>query len=123
MAMRMRFLFIVFFASFSAGCAEPAPEPQMQPKPDSLVFDGESHDRVFNEAVELLWPYIQLHGDDPKDATTEEGSEQIHEGIEKLNAIIRFNPTNWVPTGLPEKLTEPSKTTRRHTPPSALHTH
>jgi hypothetical protein len=84
------------------GCADRAANPTVKPdapeppgQRDKLVFDAESHDRVFQEATDLIWPYIQLHGVDPKDPATEEGSKQIHDGIEKLKAVIDFNPTNY----------------------------
>lgn len=53
------------------------------------------HNRLYNEACNLIDPYMRLHGVSRRDATTARAKRDLAKGIGNLNAVVQINPNNW----------------------------
>ena len=73
------------------GCSNDRAEVPQQPR----AYTVEDHDRLYQEGCDLVQPYFQLHGVEPRRADTEQAIGELVESLPLLREVIKINPDNW----------------------------
>ena len=61
--------------------------------PPDVVANDEQHNEVYQRGSQLISPYMQLLGRDPKFTT--KAKDEVERGIRDLDAVTAYNPENW----------------------------
>jgi tetratricopeptide (TPR) repeat protein len=59
------------------------------------ISNGEEHNRYFTEGADLIQPYLRLLGAPDRKAPSGKARHRLERGIDLLNAVVTYNPTNW----------------------------
>jgi tetratricopeptide (TPR) repeat protein len=62
-------------------------------KPEAYTRDD--HDRIYQEACDLISPYMRLHGREAPPAATRQARKDLDRGISLLLRVVEMNPRNW----------------------------
>lgn len=73
------------------GCSH-ATDENLPMETDS--YSSTDHDRIYTEACELIWPYMQLEGVRALSPDSKQSREELNRGISLLRTVVEIKPTN-----------------------------
>ena len=68
--------------------------PQTQNHTPPAISSDDEHNRVYQEACDIINPYLRLHGKDSK-SLGRDGSSKIRRAISMLDAVTAYHQDNW----------------------------
>ena len=73
------------------GCSEDPGKNNSQAK----SYAPGDHNRIYQEACDLIQPYMRLEGAKPRSAESGKARDELNRGIFLLQRVVEINPRNW----------------------------